>query len=134
MKDWPLMALEPPTTLPRGMGVSWEWLGASWPEYDQLKAEFSADPEVLSPSRSSSGRRAASGKSGPASSSSTDLLGSSDNLVARAQPEEPAPTTITSYFIKPLPEEPPPPRRTHCDGLRPSIASPSRLEHGPCLI
>ena len=32
MKDWPLMALEPPTTLPRGIGVRSEWLGASWPE------------------------------------------------------------------------------------------------------
>ena len=61
--------------------------------------EFSDDAAVLIPSRSSWGMWAGSGKSGPASSRSTDLLGASDSLVAKAQPEEPAPTTITSYFM-----------------------------------
>ena len=64
MKVWPLMALEPPSTRPRGTGMGPSCSGVPMPVNDQLKGEPAARASrftVPQPSLSISGRWLKSG-------------------------------------------------------------------------
>jgi hypothetical protein len=108
MKVCPLMALDPPSTLPRGTGIGWDCWGVAVPVNDQLKG----DPAALAcrlispqPYFKTSGSCSKSGYSGPASNSSTERAGSSDSLAARMHPAVPPPTTMWSYLMAWVPHQ-----------------------------
>jgi hypothetical protein len=77
---WPLIDDPPPITSPRSSVIV--------PRKAQLHGESGASAKRVWPDLISSGSVAGSGKSGPASSNSTD-------------PAAPPPTTTESYFIGP---------------------------------
>ena len=83
--------LEPPVTLPLGIGISRP--EEIVPLYFQLCLLSQVDFR-LEVYLTSSGIFSISGKSSPASRSKTEMFGSSVNLVAIVAPAEPAPITI----------------------------------------
>ena len=92
MNICPLMALDPPVTLPRGISISASSVALA--RYCQLCSLSHTLLVDLYPYLTSSGRLSMSAKSCPASSSSTEVLGSSESLVARIAPADPAPMTM----------------------------------------
>ena len=93
-------ALEPPVILPRGTCMGSAISVACATKFQSYSLGVMSAP-VVYPDLILSGRLSRSGMSGPASSSSTDRRGSSESRVARMAPADPAPMTITSYFMAP---------------------------------
>ena len=86
----PLMELEPPSTLPLGMGILRPWVFDSG---SVSKHQFTLGRSIICQNPPGMWMRGLQSRP-PASSSSTELRESALNRFASTQPAEPAPTTM----------------------------------------